>query len=576
MSKTPLCFSRFFRSRVRAVIFLSQFAVIAVATLHADPRAAEVVGPVESGASALGLVHWGDEGGAYAWERSGDLADWTVVGRSQSDVEDGERFLFEDRDFLFAVAPAFYRAVGGVPECALEWREDPAPEVEALGFAPFNEISWAEICDDDSADIVYTLRIHPTTPDGMGGLVALPGIWMEVPDISGNSWLLDPLGLPDLLPPFAFSVLAETPEWRVLSRPVIFWPAEWEVMDFPDEDSLFSLMSQPASWNDYIRRAEELRRRIAELYEALRDNPLVADAALIDQIARMLADWDLLQEYVLALAEEQIPDFEDPEVLARVVCLLIDIIEFLLREDRGMNGANRQALRDFVAELKELKELMKEASEELETLVEKLRELIEAAKELAEDPLGFLADRARDRLLERLRDALIRRFGASVVNPVLSILSTMGTAADAILKANSIAELERQANLLVLQGIAAQPAEFNTRRDFILDGIPARFLSCSVRFGYKRVCFVPTPGGQPGEGSFTEFDLPFADGSDTRTVPIGPGRFRVSSVLSAAHVTCPPGAGPCYVVVYYEIICPDGTGTSQGSPALGTGAIRCP
>lgn len=67
----------------------------------------------------MSIVHWGDQGGVSTWERPSDLRSWSVVARSLADWNEDERFFFEDRDFLYTVAPLFYRAVGGVPECAV-------------------------------------------------------------------------------------------------------------------------------------------------------------------------------------------------------------------------------------------------------------------------------------------------------------------------------------------------------------------------------------------------------------------------------------------------------------------------
>ena len=542
---------------------------------------------VELDDASITVAHPGDPDIQYAWEATDDLVHWKTFGPSREDPDEPGTFRFVDRDRLYYHLQRFYRVRTDVDPAVLDWMENYADPVDNLPHLPFDIIRWQPfpLAGVDE----YQLDFYAVTADGDGGHAVIPRPLHTVEGLVGTSFHFSEDLLPLTFGKHAFSVSARVGGRTHQGRPVVFESSYYQIggeITGPNGGMSFEPRSEsPAEdWNELIRRANELHEKKQETWEALQNNPLVEDVALFEQLMEIMQNWDDVKEFVLELLEDQIPPMDDAETAKTAICVLHNITDFLLRNERDMRRRDREALtrlrdglgeiKDMIEEAENLAEAIGEAREQLESLIGELRQLFE-------DPFAYLVEQARERLLERIRERLVRRFGESIV-PVFSILNNLVNFADALIKADSIEALCREINRMILLAIASQPSIPDSNANVFFTGVPEEWKNCSFKLTFRRVCFVPTEGGLPNEGEFQEFPLPIAGGDDdgSKTYKIDGflddnGNFVVRIPLDSASLTCPDGAGPCYIVVYWELVGDDCPPLSGGPTLISGGAIHC-
>ena len=528
------------------------------------------------------LTHSGDPGGLYALEVSPDLAAWTAVSRCT-----------ETTPGLFAAAtspalpPArqFLRINGSLGPVLIGWMEtypvypdtgDDIPSDAPLRWTPLG-----------APGLTYDSELFEARSDGAGGYFPAPLPILKQTGLTVPAW--------DPSPSTSAIHTGGTYIWRVTARigsraiqgrdVPVFGPGKTTGrFNFPSSGLRNPPAANPTDWARLLRAINEIAARKAVLEQELAGNPLAQDSALYAQLMTLLSINETTQTALLAILAGDFSALSDPEVVLQALKYLQALAEFASRPDAGKpQTAAQRSLAAFAAKIGTIRTGLQNAADraaQLQNTLNALGAAVAEARAAIDDPIGYLLEMAKEKLLEKLQAKLAALVGKKAAGALIGIAGDLIALGQLISAITELEALCREQNRLILQAIACAPPSQVAGGSGTVDlppnsaGYPP---GCSVTLTAKKYCWGATPGGGPDDGHFTSSPVRFAGGAPAVTFPIPAGtvNFRTPTIVFLpSDINCQPNQGPCLLFIEAVISCP-GRGPGR-TMTFFAGVIRCP
>ena len=491
-------------------------------------------------------------------QSSGDLASWNSGAASTEVLRGLYRFVDADAS---ASDRSFYRMQDNGPVVPGAWADQYPVTPLNFGRAGISPL-FAWIPYPHAGPVDYELKVYEFEVASGGRLVLPSGPIMSVggliePAYSWND--ADPTLSPARL--YAYTVTANVAGLQDIGTTVFFVP-------FGGDGA-----SQPTDWTRLMELLKAMQDELAKLKSELGSNPLIAEIKLIEHLVVILGNYDLLEDYLIAILNGEIDKLIDQALSAETVIKLLCFLEGaaeVLALDQPDGSATKNALVTFKNGVKALKDRVETAenlAEELADIWNELESLGQAMRDVITDPLQFFLEAAKDKFVEKLKDILVCKFGKAAAGSLVSIAVHLAVFADALITLDSIQTLELEINRLLLEGIANSHSRdvFNPSGSFVFPLQPGQE-DCDITIAFKKLCFVPTPdtGDSPHAGTWgPAADVPYADGSGSKTMKGSEYPAVADSKLSPPPRFCstpkmpvPCSEGPCVIYVEVTIACP--------------------
>ena len=282
------------------------------------------------------------------------------------------------------------------------------------------------------------------------------------------------------------------------------------------------------SLDSLIRLVQKMREEVENAKAELEDNSLVKEARMIQMIMELLSEpdsiWGILDTWLNTKIEDLVKDLSTIEDVGDVI-ETVELIEKLMDNLEKMDPAHASNYRRIKQKCKDIRQHWLEPGKEFQ---DKFNQLYEELTAMLTDFKGYLGDKAKDYLKEKiettLRNILIKKFGAKAAGAMMSAAIDLGNFVDALIKKGNLDEAKVMFHLLFFEMLKRTyeipkwriDDNYNDKVD------PPRIVwaDCNqvkdkkVTLRAYVVCWQQKPGSdKPGEGNFSEGKpLKFKDG----------------------------------------------------------------
>ena len=564
--------NRLFLSLALAVCGLSVRAQVPTTTVRS----------VENFRSAsVDVVHSGTPGRRYGLEvcATPGLGQWELLGATLEELPG--RFRGTDRDVL-RHTNRFYRIAEsyGAPEFA--WMGNyPLAYVNDPEVDPDPRMTWRPYPLPGAR---YKFELFEAIPNGDGGWAPIYPPLMTAANLLSPSYQFRS-GDPNMVAGGRYLYRVSATLWP-RNVPGRFVPIIGHGLSNSTERSDFVLVgTNGTDWAKVLKLLEELAAKKKAIADALAQNPLVEEAKLYEQLLQVLKNHDMLISTVKAILEGRLDTLNDPETAVKALCYLQKLIEFLANYDTKLSKEKRDALKKLAARLGELKKHLEgitDPVQKLQEAIDQIRRILQELQNGTTNPLDYLTDAIKDRLIEKLKEMLARKIGAKAAGALISVLQDLANLTDVLIQISTLEDLTREYNRILLEAIQNDTSSIDLRRTYT-GRIPADMEYCEVTLSYKKKCWKRNPDGGPYDGTWETSDVPFSDGTTSKSGPVGSFveertadgkiKIKIRTELDAAGLRCPHGAGPC--IVYCEVTYRCTNPASTFTIRLFVGVIKC-
>lgn len=583
---TPLPISHSVMERCLKVHLIALAPFLLILTTWATPPNISIS---EIQEHAVKLRHSGDPTTLHGVEVTRDLQTWDLIGSS---TPDASGFVFVDPLAFLKNSTHFYRLNTNDPESVHRWRNDYPIEYrsgEEMDALP--TFSWQAF---PLPGATYHFEISLAILDGQGEPVVLGHPLVSVsgltsPELTLSSSSVSPFQISSV---YAYRVIAELPARRIIGRwtPVKgfgfahltespFGPTPLGGGESPSY--------QPHDWATLLKLLNKLAAEKIAIHNALAENDLVEETALIRQLVELLKSPPELKEILETLLSNP-ETLTDPEATLKALCFLDELLGFVTLYDDNLSANKKEHLKRFKTNISKLKknlETAKDRQGSLPGILKDLKGFLDKLKKEDENPLDYLNDLVKEKLLEKLNEMLAKKIGKKAAGAIVSIITDLISLGDLLLKLYQLDELCTEYNRLLLAGIANDPTGSTIPTRLITSKIRESDLNrTTITIAYKKLCWKPEATGDSNEGHWEVSEVSLADGTTSTSSPASEfhsekspdGRICLSKTinLDPSSLQCPPGAGPC--IVFSEITKSYTNPSHTSVTNLFAGVIRCP
>ncbi len=332
-------------------------------------------------------------------------------------------------------------------------------------------------------------------------------------------------------------------------------------------------------WHKLFELIRQMQEELEHLRSQLNGNPLIQEVRLIEQLLAILQDDKALRDYVVAILQGEFDKLKEKifstDTLIDVLEQLQKLLDYYINYDSDLSQAQKNALKflkdrlDVIIDALETSQDISEAWEDLEALIEEIKNLVS-------DPVGYLVNLIKDKLVEQLIAQLAKHLGAKAAGAIVSILVDLVNAGSAIITAVQIAALEEEINKLLITAIEAETRTIYPSRLIEFRTHPNEE-DCLVTAAYKKKCFKKADGGSRYKGTWEEHDVRMANGATSESevaenLPVENGKRQFQVDMDPDDLVCPAGQGPCLVYLIFTIECPNGNTRTH---KIFIGVINC-